>query len=171
MMSSSLSGSRRKSVDGKERVLGRGADERDQAAFDVGEQHVLLALAEAVDLVEEQDRSLARVAEAGLGLVEDLADARDADAGGVLSLEVAIEVQGNDLGERRLAGAGRAVEEDAREAVGLEHAAEELAGAEDVPLAGNLVERAGTHPNGQGLDRPGRGVAPGLPQIRHSAGV
>jgi hypothetical protein len=42
----------------EERVLGRGADERDEPVFDAGQQRVLLRLVEAVDLVEEQDRAL-----------------------------------------------------------------------------------------------------------------
>src|SRR3546814_20329120 len=43
----------------EEGVLGGRADEGDEAALDDGEQGVMLRLAEAVHLVEEQDRALA----------------------------------------------------------------------------------------------------------------
>ena len=42
-------------VDLEVRVLGRGADQRDRAVLDVGQERVLLRLVEAVDLVDEQD--------------------------------------------------------------------------------------------------------------------
>ena len=42
------------------RVLGRGADQDDVAGFDVRQEDVLLRAVEAVDLVEEEDRALAR---------------------------------------------------------------------------------------------------------------
>src|SRR4030065_719522 len=37
------------------RVLGGGADESDHAVLDVGQDHVLLRLVEAMDLVDEED--------------------------------------------------------------------------------------------------------------------
>ena len=42
------------------RVLGRRADQRQEAGLDAGQQRVLLRLVEAVDLVEEEDRAPAR---------------------------------------------------------------------------------------------------------------
>ncbi len=62
-------------VAGEEGVLGGRADERDRAAFDIGEEDVLLGLGEPVDLVEEEDGALAFVLKAGIGLIDDLADA------------------------------------------------------------------------------------------------
>ena len=61
-------------VDLEVRVLGRRADEDDQAALDGRQQRVLLRLVEAVDLVEEQDRALVVLAEPALGPLEHLAD-------------------------------------------------------------------------------------------------
>ena len=43
----------------KERILGGRTDEGDGAVLDVREQGVLLGLVPAVDLIHEQDRSLA----------------------------------------------------------------------------------------------------------------
>ena len=45
-------------------VLGRRADQRDRAALDEGQEAVLLRAVEAVDLVHEQQRALARPARA-----------------------------------------------------------------------------------------------------------
>ena len=47
-------------VDVEKRVVGRGADEPEVSALDVGQQDVLLRLIEMMDLVDEQDRFLAR---------------------------------------------------------------------------------------------------------------
>ena len=54
-------------VDLEVRVLGGRADQRDHALLDRRQQRVLLRLVEAVDLVEEQDRALARCRRAGRG--------------------------------------------------------------------------------------------------------
>lgn len=140
-----------RAVDGEKRVFGGGADEGDDAALDIAEQHVLLAAAEAVDLVEKEDGALTVVCQAALGGLGDLADAGDADTGGVLALEVTLERAGDDLGEGGFADAGRAVEQDAGERASIEHAAEEFARAEDVLLSGELVERARAHAHGQRL--------------------
>ena len=56
------------------RVLGGGADERDQAALDERQERVLLRLVEAVHFVDEQDGVAARARERRLGLLHRLAD-------------------------------------------------------------------------------------------------
>src|SRR2546427_969457 len=55
------------------RVLGGGADQRDDAVLDPGEKGILLRLVEAVDLVAEQDRAATLVLESLLRLLDDLA--------------------------------------------------------------------------------------------------
>ena len=62
-----------RAVDGEERVLRRRADQDHDAFFDVGQQHVLLRLVEAVDLVDEQQRLVAGGRQPIAGLVEHLA--------------------------------------------------------------------------------------------------
>ena len=65
------------------------------------------------------------------------------------------------MGERGFAGAGRAVKKERLDAVGLNRAAEKLAGAEDVRLTGVFVEVARAHPCGERLaaECVGRGGA------------
>ena len=88
---------------------------------------------------------------------------------------------GDQFGEGGLAGAGRAVEDDARECspstaagragfLGLEHAPEEFSGGEDVLLAGELVEGSRAHADGQRLDAADRALAFLGPEVRHGKG-
>jgi hypothetical protein len=59
------------------------------------------------------------------------------------AFEPAAGLAGDDLGEGRLSGAGRAEEDHRLDAVGFDGAAEELAGREDVLLADVFVEGSG----------------------------
>ena len=57
---------------------------------------------------------------------------------------------GDDLGQGGLAGAGRAPQDDGGEQpVGLDGAPQELAGADDLLLADELVQGARAHAGGQ----------------------
>jgi len=154
-------------VDGEEGVFGGGADEGDDAAFDIAEQDVLLGAVEAVDFVEEEDGFPAVVFEAADGVVEDSADIFDADGGGIGAFEVAVGVCGDDFGEAGFAGTRRAVEDHGGEGIGFEHAAQELARAEEVLLAGELVEGAGAQADGEGLGGLAVGIAFLLPESGH----
>ncbi len=95
---------------------------------------------EAVDFIEEEDGSLAGGAEAVFGGFENGADFLHARAGGVELLEMAFAVVGDELRQRRLSSAGRAVEDDAVDPIGLEHPAEEFSGAEK-SVAGRQIRR------------------------------
>ena len=61
-------------VDGEERVLGRRPDEDHFALLHARQEHVLLGLVEAVDLVDEQQRPLAVGRQAVVGGGEHLAE-------------------------------------------------------------------------------------------------
>ena len=156
-------------VDGEEGVFRRGPDERDDALLDVAEQHVLLGLVEAVDLVEEEDRAPAVVFEPAASVVEDVADVLDAHGRGVAPLKGLVGGSGDDLGEGGFSRAGRAVEQHAGQGVGGEHASKHPAFAEEVLLPDELVERAGPHADGQGLSRGSAFFLLLLPQIGHPA--
>ena len=56
---------------------------------------------------------------------------------------------GDDLRQRRLAGAGRPVEDEAAQLVGLDGAAQQPPRPDDVLLADVLVQRARAHARGQ----------------------
>ena len=135
-------------VDFEGGVLGGGADEADGAALDVGEEGVLLGLVEAMDLVDEEDGA---GAEAGglFGVDHDLLDLLDAGEDGGELDEGGLGERGDDLGEGGLADAGWAPEDHGGGVVVFDGEAEGLAGAEEVLLAGVLVEGAGAHALGE----------------------
>ena len=89
----------------EEGVLGGRADEDEQALLDEREQHVLLRAREAVHLVEEEDRSLAALAEPGAGPLGDLAHVLDARAHRAERLERLLAHARDEAGDRRLARA------------------------------------------------------------------
>ena len=127
------------------------ADEHDRAVLDVGEQHVLLGLVEAVNLVDEEDGPHA--AQLVAGLIADLADVGDIGDDARAAHEVALGGLGDDFRECGLAAAGRTEENDVREAVRLDHTTQQLALAEDVALADNLLKGPRTHPRRKGFCR------------------
>src|SRR5581483_11544072 len=143
-----------RTVDLEEGVLGGGADQREEAVLDVGQEGVLLGAVEAVDLVEEQDRALALLTEAGPGPLHDLPHLLHAGGDGRHRLEGLGRGPGHQPGDGGLAGAGRAPEDARRQPVGLDQRPQRLARRQQVLLAGHLVEGAGPHPARQ--RRPGR---------------
>ena len=122
-------------------VLGGRPDQRQQAALDARQQGVLLALVEAVDLVEEEDRARPVRPEPVAGTLEDAAHVVDARRHGRELLEDGARGLGDDPCERRLADAGRAVEDHRRRPVALDREPERRSVGEHVPLADELVER------------------------------
>ena len=119
-------------------------------ASTAGEQGVLLALVEPVDLVEEQDRAAALVLLAAPGGVDDRPDVAHAGVDGRERHELPVGVGGDHAGEGGLAGARRPPQDDRRQPVGLDQRPQRRPRAEQVGLADDLVERAGAHAGGEG---------------------
>ncbi len=138
-------------VDGEVGVFGGGADQDDGAVLDPGQERVLLGLVEAVDLVDEEDGALAVQVAALLGLVDRLPDVGDPGEHGVDGDEMGTRRVGDDVGEGGLAGSRRAVEDEGGELVGLDGAAQQPSGPEDVLLADEVVERRGPQARRQRL--------------------
>ena len=122
-------------------ILGRRADQGDDAVLDPGQERILLRLVEPVDLVAEEDRALPLILQP---LSASLIISRTRATPSVTAekrLEVPLGVVGDDLGEGGLARAGRAPE-DARADVALpDEIAQGSAGTKQVLLAQELVER------------------------------
>ena len=95
----------------EEGVLCRGAHEHHEPVLDGRQQRVLLRLVEAMDLVEKEDRALPARRAAVLGAREHVADLGTAGLDRRLLLEGRARVDGEHPGERRLAGAGRPVQD------------------------------------------------------------
>ena len=118
-----------------------------------GQQRVLLGLVEPVHLVEEQDRALAPLAEAVLGPGRGLAHVLHRGGHRGELLEGLRRGAGDELGDRGLAGARRPPEDHRRQPVGLDQRPQRAAGAEQVLLADDVVER------GRAQARRQRGLA------------
>ena len=96
-------------------ILRRGADERHQSLLDGAQQRVLLALAEAVDLIDEEDGADATAEESRLlpcDALQYLAYLFDARVHGTEAVEASVEAAGDDLRQRRLAHAWRPPENE-----------------------------------------------------------
>ena len=109
--------------------------------LDEREQHVLLRAAEAVHLVEEEDRALAVLAQPAAGPLRDLADVLHARGHRREALERLLGRARDEPGDRGLARAGRPPEDQRREPVRLDQHPQRLARAEQMLLADDLVER------------------------------
>ena len=110
-------------VDLEERVLRRGADQRQRAVLHRWQQGVLLGLGEAVDLVEEQDRAAPMLTQPVARPLDDLAHVLDPRRHGAELLERPLGAARHGEGERGLSRAGRAPEDGAGQPVLLHQAA------------------------------------------------
>ena len=140
------------------RILRRRTDQDDGARFHGPEQGILLRLVEAVDFVDEQDRS-APLAEQTRppGFLEHLPDILDAGRDCGEGIELAAHRFGDDMGQGRLSYAGRAPENERRQVPALDHLAEDAAFPDQMPLAHILVQRIRTHPFRKGREQGTRG--------------
>ncbi len=120
-----------------------------RAVLDRRQQTVLLRLVEAVDLVEEQDRAAAVLAQALTGPFDHLAHILDAGVDGAHLLEHPLRAAGDGERQGGLAGAGRPPEDGAGQPVLLDQPAQRLARADQVVLADDIVERARPQPSRQ----------------------
>ena len=128
------------------RVLGRRADEDDVARFDAREERVLLRLVEAVDLVDEEDRPAAQAPPRFLRFRHDRANLLDAGEHRAERDEVGARDVRDQARERRLAGAGRAPEDDRLQAILLDRAAQRTPRADERLLPDELVQGPRPHP-------------------------
>ncbi len=147
-------------------VLGRGTDQRQQAALDAGKEGILLGLVEAVDLVEEQDRSRPVCSEPVTCALEDAANVVDACRNRRELLEGGTRGLGDDAREGRLPDPGRAVEDHRRRPVALDREPKCGSVRQDVTLADELVER----PRADALRERGRLGAEGGGRIGEEVG-
>ena len=114
----------------------------------MGQKGILLRFVEAMNLVDEDDGARAVLAGA-VGIAHDLLDFLDAGEHGGKLDEVGLGDAGDDLGERGLAGPGRAPEDHRGGIVALDLHAQRLAGPDEMLLADEFIERARTHAVGE----------------------
>ena len=103
-----------------------------------------------MNLVDEDDRATSRAPPAILRRGHDLFDFFDARQHRTERDEVRLRQLCDDPRERRLAGAGRSPEDDRLQQVAFDCLAQRFAGAQDLVLADDVVERSRPHPLCQG---------------------
>ena len=126
-------------------ILSRRADEQDVSALDEREEGVLLRFVEAVDLVDEEERALARLGADLLRLLHQGAHLLDAGEDGGEGREAHPALCGDETCEGRLAAARRPPQDEALVLAGGDHALEDLALAEQLSLSDVLSDRARSH--------------------------
>ena len=136
-------------------VLRRRPHEDDRPVLHVRQEGVLLALVEAVHLVDEQHAVFPLLRPAALRLGDDLADLLHPGQHRREREEAGVRVRGDEPSQGRLAGAGRPPEDHRVGAARLDGDAQRPAGAEEVRLPHQLVEGAGPHAVGEGPRHPG----------------
>ena len=103
-----------------------------------------------MDFVDEDDGSLAAVG-LSFGGGHDLLDFLDAGKHGGEGYELGTGEAGDDARERGFSAAGRTPEEHGADFVAFDLRAKRFAGAEEIFLADEFVERAGAHAIGERL--------------------
>ena len=131
--------------------MGRGADQRDRAAFDVRKQNVLLGLVEPVDLVDEKNGFGAADPATIFSGFEMDAETRHIFQHAARAFELPFGDERDDFGKAGLSAAGRAVENDAAKTVRLDGPTEQFAGPQKVLLADHILQRCGPHARRKGL--------------------
>ena len=141
------------------RVLGGGADQRDGAGLDVGQERVLLGPREAMDLVDEQERAAAVLIAARGGRGHGLANVFHPGVDRRQGDQVGADGLADQPGQGGLSSPRRPPQQDRWKIPPRRELPEQLAGAEQVVLADELGQRSRAHALGEGLaDASGRGV-------------
>ena len=127
----------------------RRTDETQQAALDIGQQDILLGFVEAVNLINEENGLLGGVLKTVRSLGDHTTDVRHIALNPAQTLESGARRGGDDLGKTRLPNARRPIQNDRRNSIRLNRAAQEFPWAKDVPLADVFIQRPRTHPRCQ----------------------
>ena len=142
------------------RVLGRGADQRDGAVLHDRQEGVLLRAVEAMDLVDEQQRPLPRLAPRARRSKTFLRSATPEKIAEICSKCRSVSSREQPR-HRGLAGARRPPEDERAERAGLQHAGERAVGAEQMVLPDDIGE-----PCGRSRSASGRGASRQVPPPR-----
>ena len=143
-----------RAVDVEERIVSRRADQPQISAFDIGQQDVLLRFVEVMNLIDEEDRLLSRSADAVGRRGHHFAHLGDVAFHAAQPFELRLRHLRDDLRQRRFARSRRAGENDRRQPIRLNRAAQKFSWREDVLLPDKFLER--TRPHARRQRRSGR---------------
>ena len=143
-------GTRQQRADHLERrILGRGADERDEPALDEWKKRILLRLVEAMHLVDEKNRVPAGLRERRLGARNRVADVLDTGEDCRNGDEVRVECVGHQPRERSLPRSRRSPQDHRVRLARCECDSQRLAGPQQVALADDLLDSLRSQPLGK----------------------
>ena len=130
-------------------ILGRGADEHEQARLDVRQERILLRFVEPVHLVDKHDRRLAGLRARHLRALDGIADVlhsaqhrRDRD-------EIQSERSGHQARQRRFADTWRSPQDHRVRPARLERHTQRLARSEQMRLPDHIVDGVRAHALGE----------------------
>src|SRR5262249_39544052 len=139
-------------VELERRILGGGADQRDDARLDGWKEGILLRAVEPMNLVAEENGAATETAPV-FGFAHDLADTRHAIRDGTEGDKLAVGVPCHQPRECRLPGTGRSPENRAPDIATPDALTQRFPRAEQLFLADELLEGARTHPRREWLRR------------------
>ena len=123
-------------------------------AFHIGQERVLLGAVKAVDLVDKEDGLPSGLRAFECGFLGDLADVRDSRGHRIDARKTRAATRSDEVCERGLPHAGRPVEDERHETIGLDGPPKELARTEDMLLSDEFGQVPRPHPPCKGrLDR------------------
>ena len=102
-----------------------------------------------MDLIEKQNRPLARVPQPRLRLLQHESHLLDPHPGGIHLHEVAVRPCRDEVRQRRLPRPRRPVKNHARQPIRLNHPPQQLPRPQNMPLPRKLLQRARPHPRRQ----------------------
>ena len=137
------------------RILGGGPDQHERAVLDRRQHRILYWSREAVQLVDEHRGRLAGILAQHRGCGDRLSQVDDAGRYRRQLGEFIPRLGRDQPGDRRLADAGRAPQDERRQPLAAEHAAQRTIGSEEMVLADDLRDGGGAQFLGE---RPGDGA-------------
>ena len=139
-----------RAVDLKIRILGGGTDQDQSPVLHKGQQIILLALVEPMNLVYKKKGALAVHTLKFPGFGHHFLHILFAGHSGVDLGEFGAGTVGNYPGQSGLARAGRPVKDHGTDLICLNRPVQQLILADDMLLPHHLIQRPGTHPGRQG---------------------
>ena len=130
------------------RILRRGADQDDVAAFHIRQEGVLLCLIESVNLVHEENRAAAHAPQA-LRIGHHRLDFLDPAQHRAERNKLAARRARDQVGQRRLPYPGRTPQDDRGEFVAFDLAAQRFIRTQNVILSDVIVQAVRAHALGQ----------------------
>jgi hypothetical protein len=135
-----------RAVDIEEWIVRCCADETQQPALNIGQQHVLLGFVETMNFVDEENGLLSGILQPVGCLGDQTPNVRHIPLHAAQPFESRPRRGSNHLRKACFSDPGRTIQDDRGNPVSLDSAAQQLAWAQNVPLTDVFFQRPRTHP-------------------------